>query len=85
MPEVDEYSTEVLVVFLQPVVKPFYLRFGEVPEDALFKLTGAFTRDDFHQRDSLIHSLPDNSLQLGVNVSRAIKDVVEVKYDFGHA
>jgi hypothetical protein len=76
MPKMNEDTPEITVVFLNAVVQHPNMRLIEKPQNMLFELTAAFTRNNFHQGDPFCKRLLNDPVQLFVDLAAVIIDVV---------
>ena len=76
MLEVQENPAKILIVFLQPVIELLYFRLGQEPQDAFFKLPRPFARNNFYQRNFLIHRFRDNPVEFRVNSKALVINLV---------
>jgi hypothetical protein len=76
VPKMDEDTPEIAVVFLNAVVQRPNVRLIEKPQDMLLELTAAFTRNNFHEGDAFRNRLLYNPVQLFVDLTAVVVDVV---------
>ena len=71
-----KYPTEILIVFFNPAVKPFYLRLLQETQYALLQLAAALARDDLHQLYFLAHRLLDHAVEFRIDHPSVAEDIM---------
>jgi len=78
---VNEDSTEVVGVFLDPVVEHFDLLLVEESQDVLLQRARPLAGDDLHERSLLRDGFVDHRAQCSVDVLASVVDIVEIQLE----
>src|ERR1700758_5336582 len=78
-PEVDEDSTEVPRILLDPVVPDLHLRLVQEAQDPFLQLARTFAGDDLHEARFRASCLVHDVRQSPVDVLALVVDLVEIE------
>ncbi len=71
-----ENTTEIFIVFLDPVVELFYYRLIQKTQNTFFELSAPFAGDDLNQRNPLAYSLVHDTAKLGIDRLPFVENIV---------
>ena len=73
-------ATEILAVFINPVIKNANMFLVEKTQHFLFKLSAALAGDNFDKVDFLLDRFLNDAIELFVNFIAFIINIVQVKF-----
>ena len=80
--KMDVQFSEILAVFLHPVIQRLDVLLFQKTEDVFFQLPGAFAGNDFDEWRVLVHRLLKNGEKRVVDVAPLVVNVMKIKREF---
>jgi MoxR-like ATPase len=84
MPEMHKDSTVIFGVFFKSMILAADVRLVEKAQHFLFELPTAFARDDLYQFDFAIDRVFDDAVELRIDLSTTVVNVMQVQFEFRH-
>jgi len=80
----NEQASEIFRIFFQAVVQGLDVFLVQKTQNALFELTAPLAGDDLHNLNTLLDRVVDDLAQGLINVTPAVKDLMQVQFELGH-
>ena len=84
MLEMDKDATKVAVVLFDAVIELADVGLIQKSQYLFLELPASFPGDNFDEINFLVERLLHNPIQLGVNLTTAVVNVVQIEFEFCH-